>query len=708
MPTYPYDTDTYIVLEFAIYEEDVAKKRNHGVKPQIITVQTTERILYEAVNTKWPAQQGGWQAGQRDRTNFFYQQGSQGIICFEVGNQPFGTRPDLTELHLSSPTFVGLHRIVLTGPTHYDIGFSQISTDGLGGFGSYGLIPPYHGTNPWPTQDVLIGFGPYVQTISGSGALAAPTLITGDYSDDLNSWMSSIINAISVVPVPFATRNTGVWLWFDSLEGGKFIPPGGIVGEGFLIWRVIHDSIVKASVTPPDQTIILDGGSVVIEATPNDNTSLTLFTVDGVDRLAENPYTKLNVHADVHVSAEANFSLVEIEAGSGDTVQLTCTDCAAVTWSVIGLPPGLSINPATGLISGTVPFSNPLIQYEVTVTATNAFGTVNRTFVIGITAPTILGNTWVSLALVGTGAAPAVTAILQTSTGRVIIGTENNPAIYKCDNITDAVPTFTDVAAALLITPNARGVQSIKQYGTRLVAICNTLFGPRPLVLISDDDGDTWSQTLANNAITAECWGSAALAANSIVTVGSTAVKMDILHSADNGSTWAHKYYSDAFVAGMQYGKRTIETNDSKILMSCVSAAAGSKLVKLNDVTMAQILAVATNNAICGSPDKDAGGNILMPFHDKLYNCGANGATATLQYTAAATIGTISYLASNVMVMCLNGILAVLRSTDNGVNWSATVGTPDGSLSYDSVMLSNGWVLLGTNGVANNLWVSKA
>lgn len=50
-----------------------------------------------------------------------------------------------------------------------------------------------------------------------------------------------------------------------------------------------------------------------------------------------------------------------------------------LTWSATGLPAGVSINPTTGIITGTNPNDSP-VMYTITITATNSCGSTSQTF----------------------------------------------------------------------------------------------------------------------------------------------------------------------------------------------------------------------------------------------------------------------------------------------------------------------------------------
>jgi hypothetical protein len=70
----------------------------------------------------------------------------------------------------------------------------------------------------------------------------------------------------------------------------------------------------------------------------------------------------------------------QTEPGTAVSLQITATDFESgqtLTYSTTGLPPGLSIDPATGLISGTT--SSTIATYDVTVTATDGTGSTGST-----------------------------------------------------------------------------------------------------------------------------------------------------------------------------------------------------------------------------------------------------------------------------------------------------------------------------------------
>jgi hypothetical protein len=81
-----------------------------------------------------------------------------------------------------------------------------------------------------------------------------------------------------------------------------------------------------------------------------------------------------------------------VELGDPFTYQITATN-APTSFGVVGLPAGLELNPATGLISGT---STSAGVFRVTVTAETSFGTASASVQIVIGAPRITSPPFVS------------------------------------------------------------------------------------------------------------------------------------------------------------------------------------------------------------------------------------------------------------------------------------------------------------------------
>ncbi len=84
----------------------------------------------------------------------------------------------------------------------------------------------------------------------------------------------------------------------------------------------------------------------------------------------------------------------ENQEGTAVSLQLSATDAGGTpTYSATGLPPGLSINTTTGLISGTVGLgSYGSSPYQTTVTATDGVNTSSQSLVWTVTPRVALVN----------------------------------------------------------------------------------------------------------------------------------------------------------------------------------------------------------------------------------------------------------------------------------------------------------------------------
>jgi len=83
------------------------------------------------------------------------------------------------------------------------------------------------------------------------------------------------------------------------------------------------------------------------------------------------------------VTAPANQTSVEGATISGVTVKGSTTGGQTLTYAAFGLPPGLSINESTGVISGTIGYTYDVIAspYKVTVSVSDGTELASANFV---------------------------------------------------------------------------------------------------------------------------------------------------------------------------------------------------------------------------------------------------------------------------------------------------------------------------------------
>ena len=151
-------------------------------------------------------------------------------------------------------------------------------------------------------------------------------------------------------------------------------------------------------ITPNVELISTTGVITLADTiTRNSATQLTInatLTVDGTyfirienpNGLAVRSSTALLTVSDAPTWSTASGSLGSVAAGSAGSFTVVATSDSAVTYSYTGsLPGGFTLNPSTGVISGTESGATQETNYNFTVTATDAESqTAPRAFTITV------------------------------------------------------------------------------------------------------------------------------------------------------------------------------------------------------------------------------------------------------------------------------------------------------------------------------------
>jgi uncharacterized delta-60 repeat protein len=174
-----------------------------------------------------------------------------------------------------------------------------------------------------------------------------------------------------------------------------------------------------------------------------------------------------NVQTFNYSVAPAFNSATAVGATSGASFRLAMADGTSATYTVDGLPPGLAIDSATGVITGV---ATTLGNYTVTITATP---TPNAGIAVGPT------STGLVITVTAAGAAPAASALLYnlssratisgtglTTTGFVITGTSDKRVLIRAAGPTLAALGVTDaITKPHLRVINSAGVQILENAG---------------------------------------------------------------------------------------------------------------------------------------------------------------------------------------------------------------------------------------------------
>jgi len=260
--------------------------------------------------------------------------------------------------------------------------------------------------------------------------------------------------------------------------------------EPLVYYRLIHVKKINAEIYPPDQTILSPNSQVHILAEPTADRVLTEFTVQSVDRLEEATkvypdlslpgitapygyddgriarYTHGPVVADVYVTAVAEGVEIEkeIQAGIGQTIQMTTTDCLveAGSWEIAGsnLPETAIYSISTdGLVSIFIPEDvydgNPGGRYYIDVQFEGYSQIKTLRVWVTVSSVAAYGTVWTAA---GTLPEKPI-SIFEDSSKTVYITSETN--IYTTDDFGtfDVVPltgTRTGIFGNVAETANGR------------------------------------------------------------------------------------------------------------------------------------------------------------------------------------------------------------------------------------------------------------
>lgn len=190
---------------------------------------------------------------------------------------------------------------------------------------------------------------------------------------------------------------------------------------------------VNGSIAPSGTTMVSLGGSQTYTVTPNPGYSNSGLLIDGISIGPVNTYTFTNVTTSHTIAVDffpttsttstplLSISTASLPAGNvgvqySQRVQASSTNLSDIlTWSVATgtLPAGLSLNTATGLISGA-PTTAGTSTFTIQVAGNNASSTpVSRSFTLNIN---LLGT----VLMVQTDRATAITSSTATLNGQII------------------------------------------------------------------------------------------------------------------------------------------------------------------------------------------------------------------------------------------------------------------------------------------------
>ena len=478
-------------------------------------------------------------------------------------------------------------------------------------------------------------------------------------------------------------------------------------------YHLYHTLELTSTITPDDGTLLMEGQSVFITAIADAGNTLSLFSVDGVDALAlaqiyqgtgANYYIKTNVQADVYVSSSAEYVAPEAIDGTPYTLQVVSDICGTKVWTATDLPPGLTIDSGTGVVSGTVPYDTPTANYDPTIILTNDGRVATRKMRIPVTfaATPVPGTVWTAITKLDS----EVTALAQAANGDVLIGTDAKK-IYSTSDFVTFTPVFSSAASIAKIILLASG---------RVIALGSS--AAPDCAAYSDDDGATWTKVATGGG--EDYRDGVELSASLFIAAGGSGGDAYTMSSVDEGEVYTGwwSYYS----VGLLNGFSKVIKFDATSLLGLRDRGSFS-VIKCSGGGVAGTLKYTVAGSDGTNPScnfvKRSDGQFLFGAYNELHIGTADGETWALHKTlpdwgGIATPGmAYSMVAENaeqavwVAVVGGLGITHVLRSVDDGENFVASVTDIDGAEAWAMIQLANRTLILGTNGTTSNLWKSE-
>ncbi|RZJ67917.1 MAG: T9SS type A sorting domain-containing protein [Flavobacterium sp.] len=287
-----------------------------------------------------------------------------------------------------------------------------VTATNSGGSVSFGVIITVNGIAPsalsytspntYPVGSNII---PLTPTITGSDVVysVSPSLPAGLSMDFITGIISGVPTTVTPIAAYTVTAtNSGGSISFDVIITITPAAPTALsytspntftVGTAIAnLNPTVTGTVTSYSVSPAlPAGLSLNTTTGVISGTPTAVTATATYTVTATNSGGSVSFDVIITVNDIAPTALSYTSPNTYSANAAITPLIPTVTGSGITYSVSpSLPAGLSIDPATGIISGTPTTTTPIATY--TVTATNSGGSVSFDVIITITPELSVGD----------------------------------------------------------------------------------------------------------------------------------------------------------------------------------------------------------------------------------------------------------------------------------------------------------------------------
>ncbi len=316
------------------------------------------------------------------------------------------------------------------------------------------------GSYSWTATGLPAGLSIVQNTGAIGGTPAQPGTSTAQFTvsdgvtsanQTLNITIASGLTIVTAAALPAATTAENYQVQLTA---------SGNVGA--VIWNVASGSTLPAGLTLNPSTGALSGQP----AAPG-TASFTIQVTDQSNNATASRTFTLTISQGLAITTSALPGGV---VGVAYSATLIATGGSNYTWSATGLPPGLTLNPSSGSLSGTPTLAN---TYTATFTVTSGSVSVNRQLAItiaaglSITTPTVLANASVGVfyqtQLQATGNTGAVAWAATTSL-------PSGLTLNSSNGILSGTPTAAGTTVfTVQLTDSANGSNTSKQFSLTVI-----------------------------------------------------------------------------------------------------------------------------------------------------------------------------------------------------------------------------------------------